>query len=265
MINPRKTGKFITELRKDKELTQERLGDIIGISSKSISKWERGLSFPDSSHLCELSKILGVSVIEILNGEKLIDEGNNIKTNTLTVDGNNLYKNKSKHKCVMILLTFIISFAFLILLLFMFNNYNNCKIYSINSLDENVELNGYIIFYPYKNIILINNILYTGNYGGINKETLIKSARVSLISNGKNIYSKSNDAIGEEPISISEYLNNCEIYLSEEINEDVEPIKFNRPDNLYLLIEYCDQRNDCSSINVEIEIIEEFKNNKLIY
>ena len=65
-----KFGNFIKELRKEKNLTQKQLADKINITDKAVSKWERGLSFPDITMLNILSKELEVSVEELLNGER---------------------------------------------------------------------------------------------------------------------------------------------------------------------------------------------------
>ena len=67
-----KVGRFIAERRKDKKLTQEKLGEIIGVTDTTISKWERGINAPDISVLNKLSDILEVSVREILNGCRLV-------------------------------------------------------------------------------------------------------------------------------------------------------------------------------------------------
>lgn len=65
-----KFGKFIKELRKEKGMTQKELAEKINLTDKAISKWERGLSFPDITLLNSLADVFGVSVSEILNGEK---------------------------------------------------------------------------------------------------------------------------------------------------------------------------------------------------
>ena len=58
----KKIGSLIYELRKDKNMTQKQIADLMNISDKTISKWERGLGCPDISLLPELSQILGVSI-----------------------------------------------------------------------------------------------------------------------------------------------------------------------------------------------------------
>ncbi len=65
----KKVGSLIYELRKNKNMTQKQIADLMNISDKTISKWERGLGCPDISLLPELSQILGVSIEQILSGE----------------------------------------------------------------------------------------------------------------------------------------------------------------------------------------------------
>jgi DNA-binding XRE family transcriptional regulator/desulfoferrodoxin (superoxide reductase-like protein) len=65
----RKVGELILRLRKEKNMTQKQLADIMNISDKTISKWERGLGCPDVSILPELSQILGVDIEKILSGD----------------------------------------------------------------------------------------------------------------------------------------------------------------------------------------------------
>jgi len=65
-----KIGNFIYELRREKKLTQSQLADKLHVTNKAVSKWERGLGAPDISLLRDLSCVLGVSVNELLIGEK---------------------------------------------------------------------------------------------------------------------------------------------------------------------------------------------------
>ncbi len=66
-----KIGKFIAEERKRKNYTQRELADILGISDKTISKWERGNGFPEVSLLLPLCNELEITVNELLSGERL--------------------------------------------------------------------------------------------------------------------------------------------------------------------------------------------------
>lgn len=65
-----KIGKFISECRKNKNLTQNQLAERLNITDRAVSKWETGRSLPDSSLMIELCKILDITVNELLNGEK---------------------------------------------------------------------------------------------------------------------------------------------------------------------------------------------------
>ena len=69
-----KIGKFIASLRKEKCLTQEQLGEKLGVTNKTISRWENGDYMPDVEMLSLLSKEFGVSINELISGERLLAE-----------------------------------------------------------------------------------------------------------------------------------------------------------------------------------------------
>lgn len=74
-----KIGNLIAKLRKEKKLTQQNLADALGITNKTVSKWERGLGCPDLSLWPELSDILGVDMKQMMEGEITLnrpDSGN---------------------------------------------------------------------------------------------------------------------------------------------------------------------------------------------
>ena len=64
-----KIGKYIAGKRKDLGMTQKQLAEKLGMSDKSVSKWERGVCLPDVSVYSELCQILGISINEFLAGE----------------------------------------------------------------------------------------------------------------------------------------------------------------------------------------------------
>ncbi len=69
-MDNKKIAGFITELRKANNLTQKELADKLHITDKAVSKWERGQSYPDITILPQLCAQLGVTVTELLNGER---------------------------------------------------------------------------------------------------------------------------------------------------------------------------------------------------
>ena len=80
-MNTYVTGSTIKQLREKRNMTQAELAERIGVSSKTISKWETGKGLPDISLLQPLSQALGISVIELMNGEHIINK--NISANML--------------------------------------------------------------------------------------------------------------------------------------------------------------------------------------
>ena len=69
-----KVGEFIAQLRKEKGLTQAQLGERLGVTNKTVSRWETGKYMPDISMLSPLCEELDVSIHELLNGDRLSDE-----------------------------------------------------------------------------------------------------------------------------------------------------------------------------------------------
>lgn len=71
-MNQEMIGKFISSCRKDKGLTQMQLAEKLNISNRAVSKWETGKSLPDASNMLELCELLGITVNELLSGERLL-------------------------------------------------------------------------------------------------------------------------------------------------------------------------------------------------
>ena len=85
-----KTGKFIATLRKEKDLTQEQLGEKLGVTNKTISRWENGNYMPDIEMLSLLAKEFDVSINELISGERLLlDDFKKAADNNLVTALNN--------------------------------------------------------------------------------------------------------------------------------------------------------------------------------
>ena len=72
-MNTYVTGSTIKQLREKRNMTQRELAERIGVSSKTVSKWETAKGLPDISLLQPLAQALGISVIELMNGEHIIN------------------------------------------------------------------------------------------------------------------------------------------------------------------------------------------------
>jgi len=155
-----KFGNFVKELRKEKNLTQKELAEKINITDKAVSKWERGLSFPDITMLNILSKELDVSVEELLNGERIkesekaeqIDVEKAVKE---ALDKANHKEEKRKKKILKIKkVTKIISIIFFVLFLIL------NSIYFYLSYKYGFEYVIDSLFYIVNEIILISVFLF---------------------------------------------------------------------------------------------------------
>lgn len=73
-MNQEQIGKFIAELRKEKNMTQQELAEKLNITDRAISNWENGRRLPDYTSLPLLAEVLDISIQELLNGHKMSKE-----------------------------------------------------------------------------------------------------------------------------------------------------------------------------------------------
>lgn len=73
-MDAKKTGSLIAKRRKERKMSQRELAECLHITDKAISKWERGLSFPDITILIPLSEALNVSLYDLLTGGRSDEE-----------------------------------------------------------------------------------------------------------------------------------------------------------------------------------------------
>lgn len=109
------TGRFISQLRKEKGMTQMELAEKLNVTDKAVSKWETGRSAPDVSMLIPLSENLGVTVTEILKGEKISTESLSEASNEVIVKAIKEKKQTSKKLLlisgIIVLLSMIIALS----------------------------------------------------------------------------------------------------------------------------------------------------------
>ncbi|MEY8428041.1 helix-turn-helix domain-containing protein [Lachnospiraceae bacterium 46-15] len=72
-MDQKKIGGFLRELRKEKGMTQEQLAEVLGVTNRSISRWENGVNMPDFDFVIELANYFDVGIEELLDGERKID------------------------------------------------------------------------------------------------------------------------------------------------------------------------------------------------
>jgi len=79
-------GKFILQKRKEKNLTQEQLAEKLGVSNKTVSKWETGKCMPDYSVVKSLCEELGVTIVELMDGKELEEKNFSTYNNEQLMD-----------------------------------------------------------------------------------------------------------------------------------------------------------------------------------
>lgn len=97
-MNQEKIGKFILELRKEKNMTQMDLADKIGVTDRAVSKWENGKGMPDLSLMQPLCKELGITINDLLSGEKIDNHDDQEKFEESGLDTGQ-YSNEKMIKC----------------------------------------------------------------------------------------------------------------------------------------------------------------------
>lgn len=151
-----KVGSLIATLRKEKGLTQKELSDKLGITDRAVSKWERGLGCPDVSLLDDLSRILDVSILEILKGRRLDrDEFANNKNIIESMNYSKESVNNKIKKYSNIIAIILIIFISLTLLFF---NLKSTYYLNKNYISElNDESSGELLNKVKQNINIIQN------------------------------------------------------------------------------------------------------------
>ena len=103
-----KFGSFVARTRKDKNMTQAELAIKIKVTDKAVSRWERGLAFPDINTLEPLAEALGVSVLELMKSEKIgtediqCEDATLILKNTIQEANSQRILNKKQYKMIII-------------------------------------------------------------------------------------------------------------------------------------------------------------------
>lgn len=112
-----KIGVFLKELRKEKELTQEQLAEIVQVSNRTVSRWENGNNMPDLDILIELSDFYEVELREILDGERKSENMDKEKEETVlkAVDYTNTEAERNNKRVrICNAIGFLLIFAYLI-------------------------------------------------------------------------------------------------------------------------------------------------------
>lgn len=234
----------ISKIREVNNLTQKELADLIGVSDRTISKWENGGSVPDGISIRNICNKLGISPSNFLKEKKTLKDY--LK-----------YGIKSINKAFKYILHNIFMAIFIVLFIFLFiyfiNNYNSVSMYTItyNTKDDLSISRGYFIKNKVRNILLIDNIEIT------KMDYEIKDIELELftlvIGEKVSIYKSDN----LEDIFITELEDYPEVLKSDVLHS----IK----NNLYLEVKIIDENDEEHYYKANLYLKDYFSNNKLSY
>ncbi|MBO5138119.1 MAG: helix-turn-helix domain-containing protein [Bacilli bacterium] len=231
-----KVGKFIAMLRREKGLTQQELGDRLFVTDKAVSKWERGLSFPDITILERLASELDVDVLEILCGERGKSKGVNVQEEIDNAiarieEDRKIKKEQSRRKVSKIVIISLISLVILFLFAVIRYKYYHPSViregnnhYEIGLFGRyNLEENGLDEFIKIFDKTEEQNKLKSNIVGlniDLNKKGNIKTITLSVakfddelnyVGNGYYVYKDRNLEYHYESINDCQSFTDCEI------------------------------------------------------
>jgi len=158
-----KVGKFINELRKEKGITQRELAIQLHISEQAVSKWERGMSFPDITMFERLSQVFNVTIYDLFNGEKIStdteltkEDVERVLLNSISIFKKELAKNLNKYRKRLVALIIICA------LVIIFAIYQNIKPPTFHVQNETYTQNVSSIE-KFNGLIFEQDVKYTGN------------------------------------------------------------------------------------------------------
>lgn len=242
VVKPTKFSDIISTYRAERKLTQKALGDIIGVSDRTISKWENGDTEPDLYHVKKICKTLDIPPSNLFVYKKTLNDRLRKIGNILSI----IIKFILKHA-----LKFIIAVAFLYLLLFYINNYNSIQIYSLKYHSDNIYFNhGYFYKTKVYDIITIENIK-------------VNKLDYTPISYYVELYTSTNG--DKKVIYKADSLEN--IYIEETLSEhdllNRDTLK-GIAKGLHLKVTTTDEDGNTHDYDCSISLKEKYSNNKII-
>ncbi|MBO5291332.1 MAG: helix-turn-helix transcriptional regulator [Clostridia bacterium] len=114
-MNQKQIGRFIAQKRKEKNLTQMQLAEILGVSNKTVSKWENGNCMPDYSIIKPLCKELEITVSELMDGEEKDDIRENAEDMRIMFLLRRVYSLEKQNKTIYGFLVIVLGVTFLVI------------------------------------------------------------------------------------------------------------------------------------------------------
>lgn len=245
-MDPEKIGKFICQLRKEKNLSQYQLADMIPISRQGVSKWERGVTTPDPQTLLQLSEMFDVSINELLKGERLqTNTIEDLEQTTLSILDQSNKKTKIIKRITAISIIIITVLLLAFLSYYFINSYNSTKVYTIYGSSKNFSTaDGLMIITKEKMYMKLGWLKNRNEYD-------IKNIRLYYTTNNKTTTMVEDSDIGN--LIIKENIGYYEKIKESQLG--------NISKDIYLEITYDDDKTEV----IKLKFVQNFSNNKLFF
>ena len=230
-------GKMLAKLRKERNLTQQELADILNVSNKTISKWETNTTAPDIDSLKRLSQVLNVPVDVLLGNSNIT---------TTPKSG----KPKPSKKKTILLSALLLVTIFLIYYLIT-NFIPHTKSYPLISGDERFIITGNL---TNRNDEYYLSIVVRGISDELFNDVVITNIEYSILIDDKKAYSYgdiSSTIIVSEKITLSKYLSKITINHTDKSAENLKSIIEN---GIILQVKYVEENNNIDALNIPILI-----------
>lgn len=241
-MDNKKIGQLISSLRKKQGLTQQELGDKVGVGFRAVSKWERGITLPDISIINDLSKILGISSDELLSGE---------------LNKENKSKDKKKiPNSIKITISILTTIMIIITSIFIYTN-NKTYVYDIKKIDgADYYIEGQVTFQNKRLSIIVNKLEFRDQNFSMIK---IKDYKYDIKSGDNYIFGYGYEPNGkniEENLTVEEFMNNFMINYTSESYYDRKALVKN---NISIIFNILTSEDKKIEKNIEIVLVAQKK------
>lgn len=252
-MDPSAIGKYICRKRNELKMSQKKLAERIGVSDKTVSKWERGESIPEYGNIEALAQIFNVSPDELIKGISVLSKDYKVKNS----NESNLKKGKLFIK--MLLFT-VIGLIIIILFRYFVYNYNQIKMYSMVSQNEDYAIEGYLFSSQERNVIIVNSIV--GNLPDLGTENETQVLNISLFLEYEDRVICGGTEDFKEAVPLTEALKSAKLSISEQPNNGGSFWNSNNIINgINLVIGYLDENLIYTEQKIKLNFDEIFSNN----
>lgn len=253
-MNKEKFGIFLSNLRIERNLTQENVAEALDVTHQTVSKWERGITLPELEMLVKIANFFNVSLYELTtcqliknplfskyNKQKLIDLLSFKKISLI----------KAFTLFILTTVTFIICFS----VIYSIANFNQVKIYELHSINKNIDFKGYLIKKHNKFYLTLINVKSTNTNDNFTKDTTTKITY--LLTNNKQLNIQKEQSF-DYYCKLTDALDMINFYISDE--KIIDNI-----DSLELKIKYKNENNANIFRSFKINLSQKYSNNKIFY